>query len=145
MALAAIPNGSEARAPKAPKIQAFPLMMSSTDNGQQRQQHQQQQAGALTGGMSWQLPRSPFGIPVYIHYTLPLFLLVTALPSITSSRFFYVLLMNGPILFTTVLFHEWGHCFANYRVGGSAEQILLWPMGGPCSLCIDRQATTWMS
>jgi Zn-dependent protease len=33
-------------------------------------------------------------------------------------------------LFLIILLHEFGHCFAARRVGGRAEEILLWPLGG---------------
>jgi len=40
----------------------------------------------------------------------------------------------GPVLmamaYVTTLLHELGHCFAGERVGGHADQILLWPLGG---------------
>lgn len=34
------------------------------------------------------------------------------------------------ILFVSVLLHELGHCLAAWRVGGAAESVLLWPLGG---------------
>ncbi|MCC7292221.1 MAG: hypothetical protein IT449_09200 [Phycisphaerales bacterium] len=34
------------------------------------------------------------------------------------------------ILFTSVLLHEFGHCFGSRWMGGEADQILLWPLGG---------------
>jgi Zn-dependent protease len=34
------------------------------------------------------------------------------------------------ILFACVLLHEFGHCFAARAVGGSADEILMWPLGG---------------
>ena len=34
------------------------------------------------------------------------------------------------MLFMIVLLHELGHCFAARSVGGSADEILLWPLGG---------------
>ncbi len=37
-------------------------------------------------------------------------------------------------LFFTILLHEFGHCFAARRVGGDAEEIILWPLGG-LALC----------
>lgn len=33
-------------------------------------------------------------------------------------------------LFLLVLLHEFGHCIACRRVGGEADEILLWPLGG---------------
>lgn len=37
-------------------------------------------------------------------------------------------------LFLMVLLHEFGHCFGARRVGGSADEILLWPLGGLASV-----------
>jgi len=34
------------------------------------------------------------------------------------------------MLFTIVLLHEFGHCFGARHVGGDANEILLWPLGG---------------
>lgn len=34
------------------------------------------------------------------------------------------------ILFAIVLLHEFGHCWGARREGGSADEILLWPLGG---------------
>src|SRR5207248_2419203 len=34
------------------------------------------------------------------------------------------------ILFVSVLLHEFGHCFAARSVGGDAQEVLLWPLGG---------------
>ncbi|MBN9414840.1 MAG: M50 family metallopeptidase [Candidatus Eremiobacteraeota bacterium] len=34
------------------------------------------------------------------------------------------------VLFTSVLLHELGHCFAARSVGGRADSIVLWPLGG---------------
>jgi len=34
------------------------------------------------------------------------------------------------ILFGIVLLHEFGHCFAARAVGGYANEVLLWPLGG---------------
>jgi len=36
-------------------------------------------------------------------------------------------------LFTLVLLHEFGHCFACRAVGGDADDILMWPLGGLAS------------
>lgn len=34
------------------------------------------------------------------------------------------------VLFLSVLLHEFGHCLACRRVGGFADEILMWPLGG---------------
>jgi len=43
------------------------------------------------------------------------------------------------ILFVSVLGHELGHCFAARRMGGRAEQIMLWPLGGLVSINLSHQ------
>lgn len=43
-------------------------------------------------------------------------------------------------LFVIVLLHEFGHCIACRRVGGEADQILMWPLGGLASC---RPPHTW--
>jgi Zn-dependent protease len=34
------------------------------------------------------------------------------------------------ITFGSILLHEFGHCFAARKVGGDADEVLLWPFGG---------------
>lgn len=41
--------------------------------------------------------------------------------------------MAMAVLFALVLLHEFGHCFACRAVGGEADDILLWPLGGLAS------------
>src|SRR6185295_8998840 len=38
------------------------------------------------------------------------------------------------ILLISILFHEYGHCWMAIRLGGTAEDILLWPLGGLSTL-----------
>ena len=74
-----------------------------------------------------------FGIPIKVHILFPPYMAITTLygfsggnPEVGAMR----LLLNGPVLFGTVLIHELGHCFATWHVGGVVHQILLWPLGG---------------
>jgi Zn-dependent protease len=39
-------------------------------------------------------------------------------------------LISTILLFVIILLHEFGHCFAARRMGGRADEILLWPLGG---------------
>jgi stage IV sporulation protein FB len=52
----------------------------------------------------------------------------------TSTRSVGTLLVDAlgtyAMLFFIVLLHEFGHCFGARRVGGEADEILIWPLGG---------------
>ena len=70
-----------------------------------------------------------FGINVYLHWTW--FVLFLFLAQI--DRGFSTPIWNGAIvlaIFAIVLLHEFGHALACRSVGGRAEQIMLWPLGG---------------
>jgi Zn-dependent protease len=70
------------------------------------------------------------GIDVYVHWSW----LVVAVIEIKSragrfgSLFWNVL--EYLTLFVVVLLHEFGHALACRQVGGQADQIVLWPLGG---------------
>ncbi len=42
------------------------------------------------------------------------------------------------ILLVSVLLHELGHCWTARRMGGAAEEIILWPLGGVASVDAPR-------
>jgi Zn-dependent protease len=71
-----------------------------------------------------------FGIQVFLHWTW----FVVALYEIESRKNDY----SSPVwniaeylaLFAIVLMHEFGHALACRSVGGTADRILLWPLGG---------------
>src|SRR6478672_6022144 len=48
-------------------------------------------------------------------------------------------------LFLIVMFHEFGHALACRQVGGEANQIVLWPMGGVAYVSPPQRpgATLW--
>ena len=60
-------------------------------------------------------------------------LLKAALPRAPGSRpalaFGLATLVMG-LLFAIVLLHEFGHCLACRQTGGTADEILMWPLGG---------------
>lgn len=74
------------------------------------------------------------GVPIRVHITLPLLLvlgiLAEGLDMFSWAAVGWAALMYGPILLVTVLIHELGHALAAKRLGGQAEGILLWPLGG---------------
>jgi stage IV sporulation protein FB len=73
-----------------------------------------------------------FGIQVRIHWFFPLLVVMYVLRGQLEGgpllMGFYGALMAG--LVVTTLLHELGHCFAARSVGGHADEILLWPLGG---------------
>jgi Zn-dependent protease len=70
------------------------------------------------------------GIQVYLHFTW----FLVAWYEINSSKFRYQSPAWAAIeyvsLFAIVLLHEFGHAFACRSVGGRADHIVLWPLGG---------------
>ena len=75
------------------------------------------------------------GVPIKLHATFPLVLLAGLLAEAASSSASWVAvawagIVYGPVLLGTVLVHELGHSLAARRLGGHAEGILLWPLGG---------------
>ncbi len=48
-------------------------------------------------------------------------------------RWFELDLCIVAFVWGSILLHEFGHCIAAFRVGGSADQILMWPLGGLAS------------
>lgn len=70
------------------------------------------------------------GITVFIHWS---WLLVAAYQIQYRSKQYDSFLFNVIeylILFGLVLLHEFGHSLACRSVGGAADRILLWPLGG---------------
>ncbi len=84
---------------------------------------------------NWGLPVGTVaGIRIRIHWFLLgywLFLLYDLMQLELVGKdllFFWVLGMGA--IFGTILLHEFGHCFAARWVGGRADDVLLWPLGG---------------
>jgi Zn-dependent protease len=70
------------------------------------------------------------GVQVFIHWSW----FVVAIYSINSRKDEYTTLgwnvAEYLALFLIVLLHEFGHTFACRQVGGQANRIVLWPLGG---------------
>lgn len=77
------------------------------------------------------------GISIRIHIVFVLFIAIELLRPLvgvergaaTPLPFGHAAAMLG-ILFAIVLVHELGHCLACRWVGGTADEILMWPLGG---------------
>src|SRR5262245_55760325 len=89
--------------------------------------------------MQWTFPMGRlFGAAIRVHITLPVVLLGVYLKALGDNA-----KLESPIpgmalaaaavlglLFISILLHEYGHVFAARSVGGDAEEIILWPLGG---------------
>lgn len=71
-----------------------------------------------------------FGIDVFIHWSwfLVAYLFYSMRGSVFGEGWLFVLTYGA--LFGIVLMHEFGHALACRSVGGKAEEIVLWPLGG---------------
>lgn len=85
---------------------------------------------------SFPIPGRLFGITVRIHFLFPLVCLGLILrvalqkePALPVGTWADAAMVMG-LLFVTVLLHEFGHCYAARSVGGEANEVLLWPLGG---------------
>lgn len=86
----------------------------------------------MQGPMSWSIPFTRIaGILVRIHILFIIFMVAQIGNNAKlGGSFALEMFILQIMLFAIVLMHELGHCFAARSVGGSAEEILLWPLGG---------------
>lgn len=89
----------------------------------------------MANPFSWSFPIGRlFGITIRVHLLFPLVALGLILRAALHEKAAQGVWMDAAVvmalLFLTVLLHEFGHCFAARRVGGDAQDILLWPLGG---------------
>lgn len=71
------------------------------------------------------------GIEIRVHIVLAIMIVTDVLSAVADGGdYLGWLLLSSGLLFVLVLLHEFGHCFAGRAVGGSAEKILMWPLGG---------------
>lgn len=83
--------------------------------------------------LAWSMPFGRIaGIEIRLHLLLPLFFAIELLrASLGHSGLGPLdasLLLAGLLL--SVLLHELGHCLVCRRLGGTADEVLLWPLGG---------------
>lgn len=101
-----------------------------------RDYHREKRGGSGRGGegvdgifraLNWSFPIGTYlGIRVRVHITFTLLILIDTLQSSDKLH----TLRWIALLFVSVLLHEFGHCLACRKVGGSAKDILMWPLGG---------------
>jgi len=104
------------------------------ENLEQMEEQEHYHATMTTASKPWTLLLgSCCAIPVRAHYSLFALVFLQSIAGMMQGGTAFGLwnfLLYGPILFGTVLVHELGHCAAARCVGGHAEEILLWPLGG---------------
>jgi Zn-dependent protease len=71
-----------------------------------------------------------FGIRVRMHASLLLLIVLVLLFGLGQGFTWQDRLQSMGVLFGIILLHEFGHCFAARSVGGEANDILMWPLGG---------------
>src|SRR5207253_7891282 len=78
------------------------------------------------------------GVRIRVHM---LFILYIVFELIGAGSAFFTTAHYLFILFGSVFLHELGHCFTARRVGGSADDVLMWPLGGLAT--VDAPRTPW--
>jgi len=71
-----------------------------------------------------------FGIRVRAHASLFFLIATVILFDYVKGFGIQARAISMAMLVLVVILHEFGHCFAARSVGGTAEDILLWPLGG---------------
>ena len=100
-----------------------------------REYNQSKYSGGTGNSLLWLVTGSVplftvFGIRVRIHSFMILFMLLTVLFGGMRGFELSDRMITMGALFVIVLLHEFGHCFAARGVGGSAEEIIMTPLGG---------------
>jgi Zn-dependent protease len=82
--------------------------------------------------MSWTFPLFRiFGIRVRMHWLMAVMMAVYIVQGSQDGTAGMVWMVGVmAILFVSILFHELAHCWMAIRLGGSADQIMIWPLGG---------------
>ncbi len=80
----------------------------------------------------WAVPLyTAWGIRVRLHLVFLIMIIAELVQPISPSTLgFRHRAISMASLFVLVLLHEYGHCIACRRVGGTANKILMWPLGG---------------
>jgi Zn-dependent protease len=80
--------------------------------------------------MTWSVPlMRAWEIAVRVHLIFLIYIVIQLARSMKPGAF-RIAVVEMAALFGIVLLHEFGHCFACRRVGGEANEILMWPLGG---------------
>jgi Zn-dependent protease len=71
-----------------------------------------------------------FGIRVRAHASMIVYAVLVLLLGLGTGFTWQDRVQNVTVLFAIVLLHEFGHCFTARWVGGSADEIVMHPLGG---------------
>lgn len=99
---------------------------------------------AMNNPMTWSLPLfRAFGVQVKVH-VLYIVITVSLILRAAYMKDSYVslgdvFLFTVPVLFLSILFHEFGHIFGGRAVGGEGDEILMWPLGGLALVDVPRE------
>lgn len=93
---------------------------------------------------SWSIPLGRlFGILIRMHWLFPVFALGMILRAATMKDAIAGAWIDATVvlflLFFSVLWHELGHCFMGRSMGGEANEVLLWPLGGLANVELPHQ------
>jgi Zn-dependent protease len=109
-------------------------------------------ADTMSDPMTWSVSAGRyFGIRVRVHILFLAFIFFQLCEAWAKSgadglRFTASVSL---ILFFSILLHEFGHCFAARAIGGEADEVLMWPLGGLAFVSVPRTprdefiATVW--
>ena len=93
---------------------------------------------------TWSFPVGRmFGITVRVHLLFPIFALGMILRTVHAINVPGVWIDASILMgltFLSVLLHEFGHCFMARSVGGDANEVLLWPLGGLANVDVPHSA-----
>src|SRR5213596_2742367 len=70
------------------------------------------------------------GVQVFLHWSWFLIALIEVNTRSSEYSSYFWNALEYLTLFAIVLMHEFGHALACRQVGGKADQIVLWPLGG---------------
>jgi len=83
--------------------------------------------------MNWTFPAGRlFGISLRVHWILPISIAIYYAQAVSRSGIWGLewMTVTTLIYLVSVLIHELAHCWMAIGLGGHAEQIVLWPLGG---------------
>ncbi|MEX0611005.1 MAG: site-2 protease family protein, partial [Pirellulales bacterium] len=90
--------------------------------------------------LSWNLSLGRWaGVQVRLHVFFLLFVVLAIHFSMEDKDLLGQMLVSIGVLFLSVLAHEFGHCYAAWKVGGTADQVLIWPLGGLAQVNVSHE------